>query len=127
MKNRVLILAVLVMLLIGLILLLPSTRRLIIGYDYQIKKIEEESYKNRKAIEDTARSMIAQYESDKLVYEQYKDSDKDNYKELAENAKTRVNNTAIKYNEYILKNEYVWKDNVPKDIYKELANIKADE
>lgn len=127
MKNRGLILAVLVILLIGLILLLPSTRRLIIGYDYQIRKIEEESYRNRKTVEDTARSMMAQYESDKLTYEQYKDSDKDNYKELAENAKTRANNTAIKYNEYILKNEYVWKDNVPKDIYRELATIKADE
>ena len=127
MKNRGLILAVLVMLLVGLILLLPSTRRLIIGYDYQIRKIEEESYRNRKTVEDTARSMIAQYESDRLTYEQYNDSDKDNYKELAENAKTRANNTAIKYNEYILKNEYVWKDNVPKDIYRELATIKADE
>lgn len=127
MKNKGSILAVLVMLLIGLILLLPSTRRLIIGYDYQIKKIEEESYRNRKAVEDTARSMMAQYESDKLAYEQYKDSDKDNYKELAENAKMRANNTAIKYNEYILKNEYVWKGNVPKDIYKELATIRSDE
>ena len=34
----------------------------------------------------------------------------------AEQAKMRANRTANSYNEYILKNSYVWEDNIPSDI-----------
>ena len=42
----------------------------------------------------------------------------------ANNAKIRANNTANTYNNYILKNSYVWKDNVPSDIKTKLDYIE---
>lgn len=35
--------------------------------------------------------------------------------------------TAAAYNEYILKNSYVWEDNIPKDIRQSLEMLKRDE
>ena len=67
--------------------------------------------------------MISSYESDKLTYEQYKDSDNEEKQSWAEQAKMRANKTASTYNNYILKNEFVWNDNVPEDIYMELETI----
>ena len=60
--------------------------------------------------------MIASYKSDKLTYEQYKDSDNEEKQSWAEQAKMRANKTAASYNEYILKNSYIWGGNVPSDI-----------
>lgn len=82
------------------------------------------NYDTIKKVEDTCRSMIASYESDKLTYEQYKDSDNPEKQSWAEQAKMRANKTASTYNNYILKNEYVWKGNVPADIYMKLAYIE---
>ena len=85
--------------------------------EYVDKKIDDAtSYDTRKKVEDTCRSMIASYESDKMTYEQYKDSDNDDKSSWAEQAKMRANRTANSYNEYILKNSYVWEDNIPSDI-----------
>lgn len=81
------------------------------------------SYETLKRVEDTCRSMIASYESDKLTYEQYKDSDNPEKQEWAEQAKMRANKTASSYNNYILENRYVWKSNVPADIYMNLPYI----
>ena len=36
---------------------------------------------------------------------------------------TRANQTATVYNEYILKNNYVWNNNIPSDIYMTLEII----
>ena len=113
-----------VALLLIVILALPSTRRMFVKYDYAIQKVDEENYKNKKMVEDTARSMVAQYESDKLTYESYKDSEKESQQELATNAKIRANNTVAKYNTFILENSYVWRDNIPKDILHELQIIE---
>lgn len=82
------------------------------------------NYETIKKVEDTCRSMIASYESDKLTYEQYKDSDNEEKQSWAEQAKMRANKTATEYNNYILKNSYVWKDNVPADIYMKLEIIE---
>ena len=38
----------------------------------------------------------------------------------------RANKTAASYNNYILKNSYVWSDNVPKDIYTKLDYIEGE-
>ena len=35
----------------------------------------------------------------------------------------RANKTASSYNNYILANSYIWKDNIPADIYNELPII----
>lgn len=82
------------------------------------------NYETLKQVEDTCRAMISSYQSDKLVYEQYKDSDNEEKQSWAEQAKMRANKTAVEYNNYILKNSYIWKNNVPADIYMELAIIE---
>ena len=81
------------------------------------------NYETIKKVEDTCRAMISSYESDKLTYEQYKNSDNEEKQGWAEQAKMRANKTASTYNNYILKNSFVWKDNVPSDIYMELEFI----
>ena len=82
------------------------------------------NYETIKEVEDTCRAMISSYESDKLTYEQYKDSDNEEKQSWAEQAKMRANKTATTYNNYILKNSFVWKDNVPSDIYMKLEIIE---
>ena len=94
------------------------------NYTHSLEKADEVDYATKKKVEDTARSMIASYEADKLMYEQYKDNDSEEKQSWAEAAKTRANNTAIKYNNYILENSYVWEDNVPSDINYKLEAIK---
>ena len=74
------------------------------------------NYETRRQVEDTCRAMISSYNSDKLTYEQYKDSENEEKQGWAEQAKMRANKTASTYNNYILKNSYVWKGNVPADI-----------
>ena len=81
------------------------------------------NYETKKEVEDTCRAMIASYTQDKLVYEQYKDSTNSEERSWANNAKIRANNTASTYNNYILKNSYVWKGNIPSDIYMNLQYI----
>ncbi len=82
------------------------------------------NYETLKKVEDTCRSMITSYESDKLTYEQYKSSDNTEMQGWAAQAKMRANKTAMEYNNYILKNTYVWKGNVPADIYMTLDVIE---
>ena len=87
------------------------------------KSDDNTNYNTRKKVEDSCRAMMASYQSDKLTYEQYKESDNEEKQSWAEQAKMRANKTATTYNEYILKNNYVWKDNIPEDIAKELSFI----
>lgn len=82
------------------------------------------NYETKKKVEDTCRSMISTYNSDKLIYEQYKDSDNAEKVSWAEQAKMRANKTASNYNNYVLKNKYVWKNNVPDDIFMTLPYIE---
>ena len=82
------------------------------------------NYETKKKVEDTCRTMIASYNSDKLTYEQYKDSDSEEKRSWAEQAKMRANKTASSYNNYILENSFVWEDNVPNDIDYELQYLK---
>ena len=95
----------------------PTGVRLINGYEHSLKSANDDTnYETRKKVEDTCRAMIASYNSDKLTYEQYKDSDNTEKQSWAEQAKMRANKTASSYNNYILKNNYVWKNDVPNDI-----------
>lgn len=88
------------------------------------RKIEDRtSYDTKKKVEDTCRSMIASYKTDKATYEQYKNSDNEEKQNWAEQARMRANKTANSYNEYILKNSYVFEGNIPEDIEKELMII----
>lgn len=105
----------------------PSVRELINGVKHDVQKADDSTnYKTIKKVEDTCRAMISSYEADKLTYEQYKNSTNKEKTEWAEQAKMRANKTAASYNNYVLKNNYVWSGNVPKDIYTKLEYIKGE-
>lgn len=105
----------------------PSVRELVNGVKHDVQKADDRTnYETIKKVEDTCRAMISSYEADKLTYEQYKDSTDKEKTEWAEQAKMRANKTASSYNNYILKNSYVWSDNVPKDIYMKLEYIEGE-
>ena len=102
----------------------PAGKAIWNNWFHAVQKADDDTnYKTRKKVEDTCRSTIASYNSDKLTYEQYKDSDNEEKQLWAEQAKMRANKTASTYNNYILKNSYVWEDNVPSDICMELDFI----
>ena len=88
------------------------------------KADDNTNYKTLKKVEDTCRAMMASYNADKLTYEQYKDSENEEKQSWAEQAKMRANKTASSYNEYILKNTYLWEDNIPADIDYQLAYLE---
>ena len=93
--------------------------------EYVDQKIDDATrYETIKKVEDTCRSMISSYESDKMTFEQYKDSDNEEKQSWAEQAKMRANKTASTYNNYILENSFVWAGNVPADIKNELEYLK---
>lgn len=103
----------------------PAGRGMINTYRHEVQKVDDATnYATKKEVEDSCRAMISSYESDKLVYEQYKDSDNEEKQSWAEQAKMRANKTASTYNNYILKNSYVWQDNIPSDILQELEIIE---
>ena len=87
------------------------------GYGYAVQKVDDAtSYQTRKKVEDTCRAMIANYEADRISYEQYKDNPDPEKQGWAEQVKMRANRTAASYNEYYLKNSFVWSGAVPSDI-----------
>lgn len=93
--------------------------------DYIDQKIEDTTrYETIKKVEDSCRAMISSYESDRLVYEQYRDSDNEEKRSWAEQAKMRANKTAATYNNYVLDNSFVWSENVPEDIRNELEYLQ---
>lgn len=95
------------------------------NYETALRKADDASnYDTRKAVEDSARAMIASYTADKLRYETYRGSSGEEQQSWAEQAKIRANTTAAQYNEYMLKNSFVFKDNIPEDIKTELEYIK---
>lgn len=102
----------------------PSGRTVWNNWFHSVQKADDDTdYKTKKQVEDTCRAMISSYNSDKLKYDLYSKSENENEKEWAEQARMRANNTASTYNNYILKNSYVWKNNIPDDIYMELTYL----
>ncbi|MBR3924484.1 MAG: hypothetical protein IKJ45_15300 [Kiritimatiellae bacterium] len=93
--------------------------------EYVDRKIDDATnYDTLKKVEDTCRAMQASYESDRLTYEQYKDSDNEEKQSWAEQAKMRANSTAATYNNYVLENSFVWSGNVPTDIAERLGYVQ---
>lgn len=102
----------------------PTGKRVWNNWFHSVQKADDETnYETLKEVENTCRAMIASYNSDKLIYEQYKDSEIAEERSWANNAKIRANQTASTYNNYIIKNNYVWKNNIPSDIYMMLNYI----
>lgn len=120
--------AFLCILLLGFIIFVactPTGVRLRNGYTHSLQSADDDTkYETKKHVEDTCRSMIASYNADKLTYQQYKDSDNEEKQSWAEQAKMRANKTASSYNNYILKNNYVWKNDVPDDIFGTLPYLE---
>lgn len=105
--------------------LAPAGRAIWNMHQYTLHKVDDATlYQTRKKVEDSCRAMISSYTSDIMTYEQYKDSANTEKQSWAEQAKMRANKTAASYNEYVLKNSYVWDGNVPNDIRKQLDYIR---
>lgn len=102
----------------------PSGKAAWNNWFHAVQKADDATnYETRKMVEDRCRAMVASYEADKLVWLQYKDSEKSEEQSWANQAMMRANRTAVTYNEYILKNSYVWDHNIPADILTELEVI----
>ena len=113
------------LILLGVFYMTPSGRAIINTCFHIVQKVDDvTNYQTKKEVEDSCRAMISSYESDRLTYEQYKDSDSEEKQSWSEQAKMRANKTASSYNNYILKNSYVWSGNVPADIKSRLEYIE---
>ena len=119
---------VLIIVVIGLPIFFGATpvgKALWNNWFYDVQKVDDKTnYNTLKKVEDTCRAMISSYEADRLTYEQYKDSDDEDKRSWAEQAKMRANKTASSYNNYILENSFVWEDAVPRDIKSRLEYIE---
>ena len=105
--------------------LTPEGRTTWNNWFHAVQKADDNtSYATRKHVEDTCRAMMASYEADRLTWEQYRDRFSAEQRIWAEQAKMRANKTAASYNEYVLKNSYVWEGNIPSDINHQLAYIE---
>ena len=92
---------------------------------FQVQKIDDATnYNTIKKVEDSCRAMISSYTADKLAWQQYKDAENAEQRSWADQAKMRANKTAASYNEYILKNSFVWQDNIPADIAQRLDYLE---
>lgn len=125
-KNKILyIITGIVGCLLVLFLFSPTGVRILNNYGFSLHKTDDETnYKTLKKVEDTCRAMISSYESDRLIYEQYKDSESSEKQSWSEQAKMRANKTASSYNNFILKNNFIWKDDVPGDIKEKLEILE---
>ena len=103
----------------------PGGRAFWNNWMYEVQKVDDATrYETRKQVEDTCRATIVSYESDKLMWEQYKDNESSEQRGWADSAKIRANKAALTYNEYFLKNSYVFEGNVPADIRSELEILE---
>lgn len=85
------------------------------------------SAKVKKQVEDTARAHMATYTSDKLAWENSKNSKDPDKQYIAESYLTRMNTSAAIFNEYMRKNSHVWEGNIPSDIDIELPYVTVEE
>lgn len=123
---KVTLISIAIIFVIGFIswILAPVIKGVENTHEYAIQKVDDRTnYETIKKVEDTCRAMIASYNTDKLTYEQYKESDSNEKQNWAEQAKMRANKTASTYNLYILENSFIWEDNVPNDIDNKLEII----
>lgn len=91
-------------------------------YDNQIA-FNETDYQTRMKVEDVCRAMIASYKGDRDAYEKYKGNTDILKANMAEESWIRANRTANTYNDYILKNKHVWRNNIPADIMEKLDTL----
>ena len=93
-------------------------------YEGLIKEVDSATnWETLHEVEDSCRAMMSNYQADVLTYQQYCSSEIVEHRSWAEQARMRANRTAAQYNEYILKNNYVWNYGIPDDIEHELPYI----
>jgi hypothetical protein len=103
--------------------LTPFGRAVLNQWKFAVQKVDDRTrYETLKKVEDTCRAMRASYETDRLIHEQYRDGSAEQQGWAAQ-ALMRANKTASVYNEYVLKNSFVWKDGVPPDAYASLPAL----
>jgi len=111
---------IIVTILVGLMLMVgftPMGRAMYNNYVTSMRKVDDRTmYETRKRVEDEARAMVASYKADSIKYTQYKDSEDKEQKSWGEQAKMRANTTATTFNEFMLKNSFVFNGNIPQDI-----------
>ena len=123
-KAAVIVLSTLLCLTILFFAFTPSGRGVWNSWLHALQASDDATrYATRKKVEDTCRAMLSSYTSDYLTYAQYKSSPVEEKRSWAEQAKMRANKTASTYNEYILKNTYVFRDSIPEDIASSLAYL----
>lgn len=94
-------------------------------YEATLKDIDyNTNYDSVREIEETLRSFMASYEADKIIYETNKNATDKESIALANAARSRANRTAATYNQFYLKNSYIWEDNIPADIRSQLEYIQ---
>lgn len=108
--------------------LIPGSRAVINEYIFGIRRVDEQiNYNNRKSVEDTARSVIVNYNTYRNEYGLYKDycnkPEEKNKCQRALDSKILANQAAEQYNEYVQKNNYIFKGNLPQDIPAYLEKI----
>ena len=117
-------LAIILVLVAAVALVTPFGRSVWNSWFFNVQKADDATnYRTIKHVEDSCRAMISSYTADRLIWEQYKDSTNAEQMSWANQAKMRANKTAASYNEYILKNSFVWEDNIPKDISRKLEYL----
>lgn len=107
----------------------PTGKAMWNNWFHDVQKADDATnYETRKQVEDTCRSMIATYIKDKAEYEAnmrlYETTGDEYYLEVATGYRQQANSTASTYNNYVLKNSYVFEGNVPADIYMTLEMLK---
>lgn len=120
------IVGIVIALILGIVAVMvtPIGRAIWNRNQYAVQKVDDAtSYRTRKQVEDTCRALITSYTADKMRYEQYAESDSAEQRSWGEQAKMRANATAAQYNEYVLKNSFIFDGNVPKDIREKLEYI----
>jgi hypothetical protein len=105
------------------LLFTPWGAKAVFNWDYSMKKAQDVSrYETRKNVEDTCRAMMSSYKADSLTWEQYKATNGETLS-WANQAKMRANSTASSYNNYVLKNSFVFQNNIPEDILMNLPYL----
>lgn len=89
---------------------------------YNVQKTDDATrYDTRRQVEDTCRAMQASYLADVATRNVYLKSGNNDW---AAQMAVRANRTAASYNEFILKNSFVWEGNIPPDIKNTLPPIQ---
>lgn len=124
-ERAILIIVICAILAVLMIILTPIGRSMWNKRMHDVQVADDSTnYETLKKVEDACRAMIASYESDRLTYEQYRDSGDSEEQSWAAQARMRANRTASTYNNYILENSYVWSNNIPENIDVKLDYIE---